>query len=263
MSSILFTIENNIGYITFNRPHIYNAFDREMAFAFQEALDKCAADETIRCVYITGNGKAFSSGQDLGEVVNPDGPGMNRILSEHFNPIILKIKDLKKPVVAAVNGVAAGAGANIAIFCDVVVAAQSASFMQAFSKVGLIPDTGGTYTLPRVVGRQKASALMMLGERISAEEAEKIGMIYKWFPDEEFETASKQIAITLANLSTHALALTKQALQWSESHTLREQLQNEDKLQQRVAASKNFKEGVQAFIEKRKAVFTAETDEHN
>ena len=139
MSSILFSITNHIAFITLNRPEKYNAFNREMAFALQNALDDCANDKTIRCVYITGAGKAFCAGQDLEEVVDPNGPGMNRILSEQFNPIILKIQRLQKPVVAAVNGVAAGAGANIALACDVVVAAQSASFIQAFSKIGLIP----------------------------------------------------------------------------------------------------------------------------
>lgn len=258
MSLILFSTENNIAFITLNRPEKYNAFNRQMALELQQVLDHCNTDDTIRCVYITGAGKAFCAGQDLEEVVNPKGPGMNRILSEQFNPIIMKLKELQKPAVAAVNGVAAGAGANIALACDVVVAAKSASFIQAFSKIGLIPDSGGTYTLPRLIGRQKASAIMMLGDKIMAEEAERLGMIYKWFPDDLFEASAKEIAMTLAAMPTLALYYTKQALQLGESHTLKEQLENEDKLQQLAAATADFKEGVQAFIEKRKAVFVGE-----
>src|SRR5688572_16709182 len=159
MSSILFEIKDGIGFITLNRPDKLNSFNREMALQMQDALDKCAAKD-VRCVFITGSGKAFSAGQDLAEVADPDGPGMEKILSEHYNPIITRIRKLEKPVVAAVNGVAAGAGANIAFACDIIVAATSASFIQAFSKIGLIPDSGGTYTLPRLVGWQKASALM-------------------------------------------------------------------------------------------------------
>ena len=163
MPSILFEIKNAIGFITLNRPDKYNAFNREMALLLQEKLEACKTKD-IRCVYITGAGKAFSSGQDLEEVVDPNGPDITRILSEHYNPIIRQIRKLEKPVIAAVNGVAAGAGANIALCCDIVVASQSASFLQAFSKIGLIPDSGGTYILPRLIGWQKASALMMLGE---------------------------------------------------------------------------------------------------
>lgn len=180
---------------------------------------------------------------------------MARILSEHYNPIILAIRDLRKPVVAAVNGVAAGAGANIALCCDIVVASRSASFIQAFSKIGLIPDSGGTFFLPRLVGHQKASALMMLGDKITAEEAERLGMIYKYFDDESFAPEVDKIISILASMPTVGLAHTKKALQWSQTHTLIEQLQNEDKLQQRAATSEDFKEGVQAFLEKRVPVF--------
>ncbi len=174
MPSILFDVKDGLATITFNRPQKYNAFNKEMALLMQQKLDECKKDE-IRCVVITGSGKAFSSGQDLEEVVDPDGPEIEAIVGEHYNPIITRIRKLEKPVVAAVNGVAAGAGANIALACDVVVATNSASFIQAFSKIGLIPDSGGTFFLPRLIGWQKASALMMLGDKISAEEAERIG----------------------------------------------------------------------------------------
>jgi 2-(1,2-epoxy-1,2-dihydrophenyl)acetyl-CoA isomerase len=152
MPSVLFEIKDSIGYITLNRPDKYNAFNREMAFELQGVLDQCAAKTEVRCVFITGAGKAFSAGQDLEEVVDPNGPDISHILDEHFNPIITRIRKLNKPVVAAVNGVAAGAGANIAICCDIVIASKSASFIQAFSKIGLIPDSGGTFFLPRLIG---------------------------------------------------------------------------------------------------------------
>ncbi len=258
MSSIIFEIKNSIAFITLNRPEKFNAFNREMALLLQELLSECEVDKQIRCVYITGAGKAFCAGQDLAEVTDPNGPGMGRILSEHYNPLISKIRNLSKPVVAGVNGIAAGAGANIALSCDVVIAAQSASFMQAFSKIGLIPDSGGTFFLPRLIGFQKASALMMLGDKISAEEAEHIGMIYKFFPDAAFKDETEKIALTLASLPTAGLAYTKQALNTSLEQTLEQQLETEDKLQQKAALTKDFAEGVSAFMEKRKAIFKGE-----
>lgn len=255
MSSILFEITDQIGFITLNRPEKLNSFNREMALQMQAALDRCREDD-VRCVYISGAGKAFSAGQDLAEVVDPEGPGMERILSEHYNPVILRIQELKKPVVAAVNGVAAGAGANIALCCDIVVAASSASFIQAFSKIGLIPDSGGTYFLPRLIGWQRASAIMMLGDKIAATQAEQWGMIYQTIPDESFAAKSKAIANTLAQMPTTALANTKQALQKAFSQDLQQQLQTEDQLQQSSASTADFKEGVEAFIQKRKPAFT-------
>jgi 2-(1,2-epoxy-1,2-dihydrophenyl)acetyl-CoA isomerase len=193
MSSVLFEIKDSVAIITLNRPEKYNAFNREMALQLQEKLDACKTNE-VRCVYLTGSGKAFSSGQDLEEVVDPNGPKVTTILQEHYNPIIRQIRKLEKPVVAAINGVAAGAGANIAIACDIVLASQSASFIQAFSKIGLIPDSGGTYFLPRAIGWQRASALMMLGDKISAEEAMQMGMVYKVFADGNFQEEGFSIA---------------------------------------------------------------------
>lgn len=258
MSSILFSVEQGVGVITLNRPDKLNSFNREMALLLQETLDKCSTDDTIRAVYITGAGKGFSAGQDLAEVTDPDGPGFDVILSEHYNPIVMRIRSLQKPVVAAVNGVAAGAGANIALCCDVVVAAQSASFIQAFSKIGLIPDSGGTHTLPRLIGWQKASALMMLGDKVPATEAERIGMLYKIFPDESFAEEAMKIARTLAKMPTKGLALTKEALQLSFVNSFENQLQDEDILQNRAAHTSDYKEGVAAFMEKRSPVFKGE-----
>jgi 2-(1,2-epoxy-1,2-dihydrophenyl)acetyl-CoA isomerase len=251
MSSILFTIESGIATITLNRPDKLNAFNREMALLLQNKLDECASLHEIRCVYITGAGKGFSAGQDLAEVVDPNGPGMQKILSEHYNPVIVKIRNMPKPVIAAVNGVAAGAGANIALACDIVVASESASFIQAFSKIGLIPDSGGTYHLPRLIGRQRAGALMMLGDKVSAAEAMQMGMIYKVFNPESFLNESIKLAVTLSTMPTKALAYLKHALNQSVTNNLEEQLLLEDLFQQKAAATEDFKEGVQAFLDKR------------
>jgi 2-(1,2-epoxy-1,2-dihydrophenyl)acetyl-CoA isomerase len=254
MSSILFEIVDGLATITLNRPDKLNSFNREMALLLQDRLDACQ-NEDVRCVLITGAGKAFSAGQDLAEVVDPNGPGMQKILSEHYNPIIKRIRQLEKPVVAAVNGVAAGAGANIALCCDVVVASAKASFIQAFSKIGLIPDSGGTYFLPRLIGWQKASALMMLGEKVGAAEAERIGMIYKVFDEDSFDEDSLQVARTLAMMPTRGLAFTKQVLNMSLSTSLNDQLNNEDTVQQQAATTEDYREGVNAFLQKRAPLF--------
>lgn len=257
MNFVLFEIKNSIAFITLNRPEKYNAFNREMALAMQEKLDACQ-DNDVRCVLITGSGKAFSAGQDLDEVAATDGPGVHVILGEHYNPIVKRIRKLEKPVVAAVNGVAAGAGANIALCCDITVAAKSATFLQAFSKIGLIPDSGGTYFLPRLTGWQKAAALMMLGEKIPADEAERIGMIYKVFPDETFLNDAEQIAIALAQMPTKGLALTKLALNNSLINNYEDQLHDEELIQERASKTSDYKEGVAAFLEKRKPLFKGE-----
>ncbi len=254
MPSILFEVKNSIAFITLNRPDKFNSFNREMALLLQEKLDD-SKDENIRAVYITGAGKAFSAGQDITELTGENKIEIKQILSEHYNPVISRIRKLEKPVVAAVKGVAAGAGANIALCCDVVVAANSASFIQAFSKIGLVPDSGGTFFLPRLVGWQKASALSMLGDKVSATEAERMGMIYKVFSDEKFEEESLAITKTLSAMPTKGLAYTKKLLNMSFHSTLEEQLMDEDVFQQRAAQTEDYQEGVNAFLEKRQPEF--------
>ena len=258
MESVLFSIENNIAIIKLNRPDVYNSFNQEMALTVNRLLTECSTNSEVRAIYLTGMGKAFSAGQDLQEIIDPEGPPISDIVSKHYNPMIELIREIEKPVVAAVNGVAAGAGANIALACDLTIAKESASFIQAFSKIGLIPDSGGTYFLPRIVGRQRATALMMLGDKVSAKEAEEMGMIYKCVPDEEFDAFTMKIATKLASMPTKGLGYTKRALNYSLSNDLTTQLAIEDQLQSAAAMTKDYKEGVQAFLEKRKPEFIGE-----
>lgn len=254
--SISTNIENGVATLTLNRPEVFNSFNREMALSLQKELDLCGTDDSIRAIILTGNGKAFCAGQDLKEVTDPAlNPGFKKILEEHYNPIITKIRAINKPVIAAVNGVAAGAGANIALACDIVIAHEKVSFIQAFSKIGLVPDSAGTFFLPRLIGFGKASALMMLGDKVSATEAERLGMIYTVTTLEDFEAEVKKIAITLAQMPTKALGMTKQLLNASMSNTLEDQLALESKLQIEAAQSEDYAEGVAAFVGKRKPEF--------
>lgn len=255
MNWIISKKENGIGTIELNRADKFNSFNRAMADEFNATLTAFSDDDEIRCVIITGSGKAFCAGQDLQEAIDPQGPGLKKIIQEGYNPSIEKITQMPKPVIAAVNGVAAGAGANIALACDFVVAKKSASFIQAFSKIGLVPDSGGTYFLPRLVGYQRAIAQMMLGEKISAEEAEKMGMIYAAWEDDSFEQDVVNLANKLAQMPTKGLAYTKFALQKSMNNNLAEQLHTELEYQLLAGQTADHKEGVQAFLEKRNPTF--------
>ncbi len=256
MSSIELKIENKVAIIRLNRPEVFNSFNREMAFLLHDTLDACEKNADVRAIVLTGNGKAFCAGQDLKEVTDPDlNPGFKKILEEHYNPIITRIRAIKKPVIAAVNGVAAGAGANIALACDIIVAHEKVSFIQAFSLIGLVPDSAGTFFLPRLIGFQKALALAMLGDKISAVQAEKMGMIYKCVPVEEFEDTINKLALKMANMPTKALGLIKELYNNSMTNDLESQLALESKLQIEAASTEDYAEGVAAFIEKRKPEF--------
>lgn len=255
MSTILTTIENGVAVLSLNRPEKYNSFNREMALALQEALDTCETDDSIRCIVLTGSGKGFCAGQDLAEATDTANLDFRKMVEEHYNATILRLRRIEKPVIAAVNGVAAGAGANIAFACDIVLASKSATFIQAFSKISLIPDSGGTFMLPRLVGLQRALALTMTADKVTAEEAMQMGLVYKCFDDEAFESAWRKTAATMAQMPTKALGLTKRALNQSFSNTLEQQLDLEKELQAEAGSTADFREGVQAFMEKRLPVF--------
>lgn len=248
---IIFEKRDGVGLITLNRPHKYNSIVGEMALSLQDILDVCDSDDEVRSVYLTGNGKAFCAGQDLNEILDPEGPELSEIVKAHYNPIITQIRNLAKPVVCGVNGIAAGAGANIALACDITLASDSAVFIQAFSKIGLIPDSGGTFFLPRLIGMQKATALMMLGDSVTAQDAQNMGMIYKVIPAKDLQTHAFNLAVKLAKMPTYALAMTKRALNASMTHDLPTQLNLEDELQTLAGNSIDYTEGVKAFIEKR------------
>jgi 2-(1,2-epoxy-1,2-dihydrophenyl)acetyl-CoA isomerase len=255
MQAILFEQANGIATITLNRPDKFNSFTKPMAMLLQQVLDECSASETIRVVLLTGAGKAFCAGQDLAEASSDDFAGFTKVVSEHYNPIIIKMRELNKPIVVAVNGVAAGAGANIALAGDIVLAHEQASFIQAFSKIGLVPDSGGTFILPRLVGMQQATALMMLGNKVTATEAVQLGMVYKALPDADYNNTVQQIVNQLATMPTQALALTKQLLNSSATNNLAQQLQAECELQTVAGNTHDYSEGVQAFLQKRTPEF--------
>jgi 2-(1,2-epoxy-1,2-dihydrophenyl)acetyl-CoA isomerase len=256
MNLVTYTVGDGIGHIRLNRPEKYNAFIREMALAMQEFLTLAAQDDSVRAILLTSEGKAFCAGQDLKEFTEDNGIDVSRIVDEHYNPIVKKMAELDIPIVCAVNGVAAGAGANLALACDIVIAAKSATFIQAFSKIGLIPDTGGTFYLPRLIGMQKAKALMMLADSVSAEEAERIGMIYRAVEDDELFSEAMKLSKRLASMPTIALGLTKRALSRSLTNDLDKQLGIESQLQSTATQTSDFTEGVAAFLEKRKPNFT-------
>ena len=255
---LIITHSNGVCTIKLNRPEVFNSFNRSMALALQKALDDCERDAGVRTIVITGEGKAFCAGQDLGEAIDPEGPDLTTIVEEHYNSIILRIRNIEKPVIAAVNGVAAGAGANIALACDITIAKKSASFIQAFSKIGLIPDSGGTFFLPRIIGMQKALALMFTGDKVTADQAEQMNMIYRSVEDEQFQDEVNSFAETLAAMPTRGLGLTKKAVNESFTNGLAAQLAVEGKLQTEAGETHDFREGVNAFLEKRKPVFKGE-----
>jgi 2-(1,2-epoxy-1,2-dihydrophenyl)acetyl-CoA isomerase len=257
-SLVLSEIDGSVAVLTLNRPEVLNSFNRRMAVELREAVDAAGSDANIRAVLLTGAGRAFCAGQDLSEATPGAGsePDLAEIVRGSYNPVIRSIRKIEKPVVCAVNGVAAGAGANLALACDIVIASSAASFIQSFAKVGLIPDSGGTFFLPRLVGLARASAMTMLGEKISASQALEFGMIYKVCEPGELAGAALAIARALSELPTRALGLTKRGLNESFTNGLDAQLDAEAELQGNAGRTADFREGVAAFLEKRKPNFT-------
>ncbi len=252
--SIRLEITDGYAVVTLNRPDRLNSFNPEMHQRLRDALGEIAQREDVRAVLLTGAGRAFCSGQDLSERrFAPDAPppDLGASLDAHFNPLVRRLRALPKPVICAVNGVAAGAGANVALACDIVLAGRSASFIQAFCKLGLVPDSGGTYTLPRLVGSARAMGLALLGDRVSAEEAERIGLIWRCVDDAALANDSHALARQLATQPTRGLAAIKHALQASALHSLDEQLDLERDLQRVLGRTEDYREGVTAFLEKR------------
>ena len=243
--------------LTLNRPERLNSFNEEMHRALAGALAEIDTDESCRAVLLTGSGRGFCAGQDLGDRVTDQGPSdLGATIETFYNPLVRRLRALRKPVVCAVNGVAAGAGANIALACDIVLAARSAKFIQAFSKIGLVPDSGGTFFLPRLVGDARARALAILAEPLPAETAEAWGLIWKVVDDDALRSTGEALAAQLATQPTQGLALIKQAFNASAAHTLDQQLDLERDLQRKAGRTPDYREGVEAFMERRPARFT-------
>ena len=255
--SVLRGVSDGVLTLTMNRPEVLNSCNRPMVAALRDGFAAAAADDGVRAVLLTGAGRAFCAGQDLAEVVPPDGgpaPDIGDVVGG-YNALILAMRNLEKPVVCAVNGVAAGAGANIALACDLVVAAETASFIQAFAKIGLIPDNGGTFFLPRLIGMARATSLTMLGDRVTATQAEQMGMIYRSVPAATLMETATELARHLATQPTRGLGLIKRALNASLSNDLAAQLDVEEELQREAGQTADYLEGVRAFQQKRAARF--------
>lgn len=254
---ILYTVEQGVAAITLNRPEVLNSFNRAMAVEVKTALAEASADREVRAVLLAGAGRAFCAGQDLAEAMPKDGPApdLGDIVARSYNPIVRTIRQIDKPVICAVNGVAAGAGANLAFACDFVLAASDASFIQSFSKIGLVPDTGGTFFLPRLVGMARATALMMLGDKVSAQDAVAMGLILRAVESSTLMEEATALARTLAARPTRGLGLIKRALNASATNGLDEQLALEAQLQAEAGSTADYQEGVKAFLEKRTPAF--------
>ena len=258
-SAILLEIAEKVATITLNRPDKLNSFTGAMHADLKQAMQIIQADRSVRVLMITGAGRGFCAGQDLSERTMADGgetADVGSSLDKNYNPLLKQLRGLAYPVICAVNGVAAGAGCNLVLACDIVIAAKSASFIQAFSRIGLIPDAGGTYTLPRLIGTARAMAAAMLAEKISAEQAQQWGMIWKCVDDHQLMPEATALARQLAGQATRALGLTKRAIYASANHTFDQQLDLERDLQREAGKSEDFREGVAAFMEKRPARFT-------
>ncbi len=254
-STLIVQIQNGAALVQMNRPETYNAMNRNMASELLATLQEMDRRRDVRAILLTGVGKAFCSGQDLSDIEDVSDVPFAEIIERQYNPLVELLASMQTPIVAYVNGVAAGAGANIAHLCDIVVAHSSASFIQAFSKIGLIPDTGGTWYLPRIVGYQRALAMMMTGDKISAQQAMEYGMVYQIYEGDEALQEAIDLVTRLAQMPTLALVETKKLLLKSYSNTLEEQLIDEKKSQETLGKTQDFQEGVNAFIEKRSPDF--------
>ncbi len=258
-TTIEYRSDGGVATLALNRPDRLNSFNAAMHAEVREALDAARDDDAVRCVLLTGRGRGFCAGQDLSDRhVSADAaaPDLEASIRENYNPLIRRLTEMPKPVVCAVNGVAAGAGANIALACDIVIAARSASFIQAFCKIGLIPDSGGTWWLARLAGRARAMGLALTGERIDAATAKAWGLIWDCVDDEELAARSTTLARQLADGPTMGLALTRQAIDAAFANDLPAQLDLEASLQGRAGRSSDYREGVAAFAEKRKPRFS-------
>ena len=244
--------DNGVAWLTLNRPDKLNSFTANMHQQLRDALRSVQTSDTIRCLVITGAGRGFSAGQDLADIAESD---LDQILERDYNPLVTTLKGLDMPVIACVNGVAAGAGANIALACDIVLAAQSASFIQSFSQIGLVPDAGGSWSLPRLIGLPRAMALAMTGERVSSEQAQSWGMIWRSVEDDKLIAETQALAHKLANMPTIGLAFTKKLLNESWTRSLDEQLLLEKDFQMAASKTADYAEGVDAFLNKRKPDF--------
>jgi 2-(1,2-epoxy-1,2-dihydrophenyl)acetyl-CoA isomerase len=257
MSDILFATGDGVATITLNRPDVLNSFNRPMARELTEAFSRVAGDDTLRAVVLTGAGRGFCAGQDLAEAVPKDGamPDLGDIVRDGYNPIVRAIRKLEKPVLCAVNGVAAGAGANLAFACDIVIASSAATFIQSFAKIGVIPDTGGTFILPRIVGLHRATIMTMLAEKMSAQQAREWGLVYLVTEPESLMETATGTARFLATQPTRGLGLIKRGFNASLGIDLDDQLDYEEELQREAGGTADYAEGVRAFLEKRKPVF--------
>ena len=255
---IRYAVDQGVASITLSRPDVLNAFNKRMAQDFQRAMADAGQNAAVRAVMITGNGRGFCAGQDLAEATGGDLSkiDLGDIVKTNYTPSIVAIREIEKPVVAAVNGVAAGAGANLALACDIVVAAEDASFIQSFTKIGLVPDTGGTFFLPRLVGPARATALMMLADKVPATKALEWGMIYQVVPPTVLLDTAMALAKQLATMPTRALAFTKKALNRSMGSDYQAALATEEEMQRAAGKTEDYLEGVRAFLETRKPTYT-------